>query len=173
MGGMDMKRVFSAGTCVSALRSLAFVVTLVALTLSLMSFGVTPANAQVSKGSISGNIADQQGAAVPDAAVKAVGKETNQEFNATSDNSGLFKLNLLPVGTYRLEITKNGFRKSVFDNVEVTVGADRGMGTIKLEIGEVTSTVEVSAVAPLLESTEAQITNSFSATNMQTFPTIL
>ena len=61
----------------------------------------------------------------------------------------------------------------MFDNVEVTVGADRGMGTIKLEIGEVSSTVEVSAVAPLLESTEAQITNSFSATEMQTFPTIL
>ena len=103
----------------------------------------------------------------------AVSKDTNQQFNATSDNSGLFKLSLLPVGAYRLEVTKNGFRKSVFDNVEVTVGADRGMGTIKLEIGEVSSTVEVSAVAPLLESTEAQITNSFSATEMQTFPTIL
>jgi hypothetical protein len=168
-----MKRVFSAGTSVSTVWSLANVLALVALTLSLMSLGVTPANAQVSKGSISGNIADPQSAAVPDAAVKAVGKETNQEFNATSDNSGLFKLSLLPVGTYRLEITKNGFRKSVFDNVQVEVGADRGMGTIKLEIGEVSSTVEVSAAPPLLESTEAQITNSFTATDIQNFPTIL
>src|SRR5271169_459100 len=170
---MDMKRVLSAGTSLSAIRSLAIALSFVVMSFALISLGVAPANAQVSKGSISGNIADQQGAAVPDADVKAVGKETNQEFNATSDNSGLFKLNLLPVGTYRLEITKNGFRKSAFDNVEVTVGADRGMGTIKLEIGEVTSTVEVSAVAPLLESTEAQITNSFTASDIQTFPTIL
>jgi hypothetical protein len=170
---MDMKSVFSAGTGMSALRSFGLVLALVALTLSLMSVGVTPATAQVSKGSISGNIADPQGAAVPNADVKAVGKENNQEFNATSDNSGLFKLSLLPVGTYRLEITKNGFRKSVFGNVEVEVGVDRGMGTIKLEIGEVTSTVEVSAAAPLLESTEAQVTNSFSESEIQTFPTIL
>jgi hypothetical protein len=168
-----MKRVFSAGTGLSAIRSLAIALSCVVLTLALMGLGAAPAKAQVSKGSISGNIADQQGAAVPDAAVVAVSKDTNQQFNASSDNSGLFKLSLLPVGSYRLEITKNGFRKSVFDNVEVTVGADRGMGTIKLEIGEVSSTVEVSAVAPLLESTEAQITNSFSATEMQTFPTIL
>src|SRR5271155_1612521 len=167
---MDMKRVLSSGTGVSAIRSLAIALSCVVLSLALMGLGAAPANAQVSKGSISGNIADQQGAAVPDAAVVAVSKDTNQQFNATSDNSGLFKLNLLPVGSYRLEITKNGFSKSVFDNVEVTVGADRGMGTIKLEIGEVTSTVEVSAVAPLLESTEAQITNSFSATDIQTFP---
>ncbi len=168
-----MKRVFSAGTGLSAIRPLAIALSCVVLSLSLLGLGAAPAKAQVSKGSISGNIADQQGAAVPDAAVEAVSKDTNQQFNATSDNSGLFKLSLLPVGAYRLEITKNGFRKSVFDNVEVTVGADRGMGTIKLEIGEVSSTVEVSAVAPLLESTEAQITNSFSATEMQTFPTIL
>ncbi len=168
-----MKRVFSAGTVMSAVRSFAFVLTLVALTLSLMSVGVATARAQVSKGSISGDIADPQGAAVPNADVKVIGKETNQEFNATSDNSGLFKLSLLPVGTYRLEISKNGFRKAVFDNVQVEVGVDRGMGTIKLEIGEVSSTVEVSAAPPLLESTEAQITNSFTSSEIQNFPTIL
>ena len=64
-----------------------------------MGLGAAPAKAQVSKGSISGNIADQQGAAVPDAAVVAVSKDTNQQFNASSDNSGLFKLSLLPVGS--------------------------------------------------------------------------
>lgn len=167
-GGMAMKRVLRSNTLgLFELWSAILVVVFFSL------LGVQPAKAQVSKGSISGNIADPQGAAVPDAAVKAVGKETNQEFNATSDNSGLFKLSLLPVGTYRLEISKTGFRKSVFDNVEVGVGSDRGMGTIKLEIGEVSSTVEVSAAAPLLESTEAQITNSFSESEIQTFPTIL
>src|SRR5277367_1343196 len=143
------------------------------LVVTLLTLLSAPMQAQVSKGSISGNVADAQGAAVADAAVQAISKDTNQGFNATSDNSGLFKLSLLPVGTYRLEITKNGFRKSVLDNVEVSVGADRGMGTIKLEIGEVSSTVEVSAAPPLIESTEAQITNSFTATDIQTFAGVL
>jgi hypothetical protein len=141
--------------------------------LILVSAGVPSSHAQVSKGSISGNVADPQGAAVPNAVVQAISKDTNQPFAGTTDNSGLFKLSLLPIGSYRLEISKDGFRKAVFDNVEVSVGSDHGMGTIKLEIGEITSTVEVSAAPPLLQSTEAQITNSFTSSDIQSFPQIL
>jgi hypothetical protein len=151
-------------------------VSLFIASLAVMMFTFVSApkmQAQVSKGSISGAVADAQGGAVPDAEVKAISKETNEGSTATTDSAGLFKLSLLQVGSYRLEITKNGFRKAVFDNVEVTVGADRGMGTIKLEIGEVSSTVEVSAAPPLMENTEAQVTNSFSAKEIETFPTIL
>jgi len=101
--------------------------------------------AQVSNGSISGNIADPQGSGVPQATVKATNKATNQELTTTSDSSGLFRLGVVPPGTYRIEISKQGFRKAVFDNVEVAVGADRGLGTVRLEIGEVTSMVEVNS----------------------------
>ncbi|MBZ5526261.1 MAG: hypothetical protein LAP21_28930, partial [Acidobacteriia bacterium] len=43
------------------------------------------------------------------------------------------------------------------------------VGTIKLTVGEVTNTVEVSAEAPLIETTNAQVTNTFSGTALQTF----
>jgi hypothetical protein len=142
---------------------------------SITVFGgfAEPTNAQVSNGSISGAVTDAQGAGVADAAVKVTHKETNQETQTTSDSSGLFRLNLLQPGEYRLEITKPGFNKVAFDSVIVSVGADRGLGAIKLEIGQVTSTVEVTSAAPLLESTEAQITNSFTSESLNTFPGIL
>jgi hypothetical protein len=142
---------------------------------SITVFGVfaESANAQVSNGSISGSVTDPQGAVVADAAVKVTHKETNQQTETTSDSAGLFRLNLLQPGEYRLEITKSGFNKVAIDSVTVSVGADRGMGTIKLEIGQVTSTVEVTSAAPLLESTEAQITNSFTSESLTTFPGIL
>jgi Carboxypeptidase regulatory-like domain len=142
---------------------------------SITVFGgfAEPTNAQVSNGSISGTVTDAQGAGVADAAVKVTHKETNQETQTTSDSSGLFRLNLLQPGEYRLEITKPGFNKVAFDSVVVSVGADRGLGAIKLEIGQVTSTVEVTSAAPLLESTEAQITNSFTSESLTTFPGIL
>jgi carboxypeptidase family protein len=135
-------------------------------------FGPRVATAQVSNGSISGSIADPQGNAVPDASITATSKATNQVLTTTSDNAGLFRLSLLPPGVYRVEVTKPGFRKAGFDNVQVAVGADRGLGEVRLEIGEVTATVEVSGALPLVESTEAQITNAFTADTIQDFPGI-
>jgi carboxypeptidase family protein len=138
-----------------------------------LAFVPTSVNAQVSNGSISGGIADPQGAAVLGAAVKAVSKDTNQEYTTTSDSAGLFRLNLLPPGVYRVEISKQGFRKMAFDNFNVSVGTDRGLGTVKMEIGEVTATIEVTSAPPLMESTEAQITNAFTAANISTFAGVL
>jgi len=132
-----------------------------------------PATAQVSSGSISGNVADQQGGAIPQATVSATNKATNRELTTTSDNAGLFRLGLVPPGTYRIEISKQGFEKIAFDNVEVAVGADRGLGTVQLQLGEVTSTVEVTSALPLVQNSEAQITNEFTSANIQTFPGVL
>src|SRR5271169_1222441 len=152
-----MKRVFSTGTGVSALRSVAIILTLVALTLSLMSFGVTPANAQVTKGSISGVLIDAQGGVVSGAEIKAVNTETGETANTTSDSSGLFRLNLLSIGKYNVEVTKQGFRKNTFTGVVVSSGSDTGMGSLRLEVGDITTTVEVKEFVPLVDTTQAQI----------------
>jgi len=162
-GANDMKRAVNGG-----------VVSLVVfLVFGLAILGVAPANAQVSKGSISGSVTDPQGASVGGASVKAVSKDTNQSYDTETDSSGLFRLSLLPPGTYRLEVAKQGFRKVVFDSIDVSVGADRGLAPVKLEIGGVSETIEVSAAQPLIQSTEAQVTNSFSTANISTFAGVL
>src|SRR5216684_5484402 len=146
---------------------------IVALTMTFAALFAAPASAQVSTGSVSGNLVDAQGAGVPSASVQLTNKDSNQVFTSQSDNAGLFHLAQLQPGTYRVEISKQGFKKVVFDTIEVAVGADRGLGAIKLEIGEVTATVEVSSAPPLVENTEAQVTNEFTSTNIQTFPGVL
>jgi len=162
-----MKRVLSA------LADLAIVLSLAVLGFSLVGLGAISASAQVSKGSISGSVTDPQGASVLGASIRVVSKDTNQVSTTESDSAGLFRISLLPPGTYRVEISKQGFRKTAFDDIEISVGADRGLGAVKLEIGEVSATVEVSSTAPLLESTEAQVTNSFSAENIANFAGVL
>src|SRR3989454_8111232 len=161
--GGDMNRFYRFGFASLAL----------ALAILLLPAAGNNAFAQVSSGSLSGTVLDPQGASVPGAVVKLVSKETNRESTATSDNTGLFRLSLLSPGVYRMEITKSGFRKTVVNNVEVTVGADNSLGGIKLEIGEVSSTIEVTAAPPLLEATQAQITNSITAEQIGTFPGVL
>src|ERR1700688_4390897 len=143
---------------------------MVVLVLSLVSQRI--AYAQVSKGSISGTVVDAQGASVPNASIKIVNKGTNETVTVTSDSAGLFRFALLSIGTYRLEISKSGFNKIVVDNIEVTLGADRGIGSIGLQVGDVSTTVEVSSGQPLMESTEAQVTNAFSTSDISNFPGI-
>jgi hypothetical protein len=130
------------------------------------------ASAQVVKGSISGTVVDPTGAAVAGAEAKASNVETGQVATTTTDNSGLFKLSLLSVGTYRVEVSKTGFRKTSLAGVGVTPGVDAGLGTVKLEIGSVAETVEVTAATPLVETTQSQITSSFDNKMLTNLPGI-
>jgi hypothetical protein len=133
----------------------------------------SPAFAQVVKGSISGTVQDTSGATVPDADVHATQMETSQVFSAKTDDSGLFRLSLLPVGTYRVEIRKEGFNLLHLNDVAVSAGQDRGLGILTLALGPTTATVEVTAAPPLVQSTQAQISTTFSSQKITGFPGVL
>jgi len=125
--------------------------------------------AQVVKGSISGTVTDPQGAVVSGATVKAINSATGATLATTSDSSGTFHFNLIPVGTYKVEMTAAGFKTTVQNNIVVAAGRDSGLGAIPLTVGEVTTAVEVTADAPLIETTQSQVTNTFAGTQLTTF----
>jgi hypothetical protein len=125
--------------------------------------------AQVIKGSISGTVADSQEAVVSGATVKAINNATGATLTTTSDSSGSFHFNLIPVGDYKVEVTAPGFRTAVQNNIVVAAGRDSSLGSIALTVGEVTTSVEVSAEAPLIETTQSQVTNTFAGTQLTTF----
>ena len=124
---------------------------------------------QVLKGSISGTVVDPQNAVVSGAKVKATESSTGTVFNTTSDNAGLFRLNLIPAGTYKLEVNAQGFQTTVSNGIQVTAGADSGLGNLQLKIGETETTLEVNTAAPLIETSQAQVTNTFSGVALSSF----
>jgi hypothetical protein len=128
-----------------------------------------PSVGQVLKGSISGTVTDPQGAVVSGAQVQAKNVETGVVATTTSDSSGLFRLNLLPVGTYNVSITSKGFKTTENKGVVVNAGGDAGLGSVHLSVGETSTTVEVTAAAPLIETTQAQISSTFSGSQLETF----
>jgi len=142
------------------------------LVVAFLGLGATPTSAQVTKGSISGVVRDPQGAMVPGASVKATNKETGEVGNAISDSDGLFRINLLSIGIYSVEITKAGFRKIAFAGITVNSGQDSGVGEIHLEVGDVTATVEVSETLPLVDTTQAQIATNFGKEALANMPSI-
>ena len=122
-----------------------------------------------SPGSISGSVLDPQGAVVSGAQVKARNTETGVVYNTTSDNAGLYRFNLLPVGTYTVDVVASGFKTSSQTNIVVTAGKDAGLAPTRMALGETSTTLEVTAAAPLIETTQSQVTNTFSGTTLSTF----
>ena len=130
---------------------------------SIASFG------QVLKGSISGTIVDPQGAVVQGAQVKATNTETGSVLTTTSDNSGSFRFNLIQVGNYKIEVEAQNFKSAVQNGILVAAGRDSGVGTIKLTVGDTSTTIDVTDTVPLIETTQAQVTNTFSGTALTNF----
>src|ERR1700745_2050885 len=98
---------------------------------ALIAISASSAIAQISKGSISGTVVDPSGAAVAGAEVRATSQQTAQIITTTTDSMGLFRLNLVPVGTYTVEIIpKAGFRKIAVSNVAVSSNVDNVLGAI-------------------------------------------
>src|SRR5713101_7255010 len=141
----------------------ALIVITLALAFSCASWG------QVLKGSISGAVVDPQGAVVSGAQVKAKNVETGAVLTTTTDSSGLFRFNLLPVGTYNVEITHPGFKTTENKGVTIGAGSDSGLGTVHLTVGETSTTIEVSGAAPLIEASTPQVSNVFAGITLSQF----
>ena len=124
---------------------------------------------QVLKGSISGTAADPNGAVIPGASVKATNTDTGTELKTTTNNEGVFRFNLIPSGNYKLEITAPGFQTVVQNGIVVVAGRDSSLNIVKLTVGEASTTVEVTAEAPLMETTQSQVTNTFTSSVLSTF----
>ncbi len=136
----------------------------------VLAVGAARLEAQVVKGSISGTVVDPTGAAIPGAQVEAKEAATGAVYRAVTDATGLFRLPLLGIGSYLVTVSKEGFRKLTLENVQVGSNQETNLGNITLEVGQVTTTVEVSAAPPLLHTTEAQVTNSLSSSTIEVLP---
>jgi hypothetical protein len=106
-------------------------------------------------GVISGTVQDQSGAVVAGAVVKAQNPATNYSKETTSAENGFYRLDQLPVGTYTISTEAAGFKKTVTNEVALSVNDSLTLD-VKLEIGQVSETVTVSE-APAAVNTETSV----------------
>jgi hypothetical protein len=114
-----------------------------------------PATAQQTLGGITGQVTDPQGAAVAGATVAAVGDQTGLKRTQRSNDAGVYDFVNLPIGTYTLTVTHEGFSTERFPGI--VVQADR-TGTVNaaLALGAVTTAVTVEA-SPLMNAVDTTI----------------
>jgi hypothetical protein len=102
--------------------------------------------AQTVVGRISGTVQDSNGAVVPNASVKVINSANNSERTVTSDENGFYNVTNLPVGFYTIEAEAKGYKKALVSGQSVTADA-RLTVDLKLEVGEVSETVEIVGAA--------------------------
>ena len=122
-------------------------ISLLFLTLALTVVGF----AQMSTGTITGTVTDPQGAAIANVQVSVIQTETNFESRATTNSEGIYRVQSLLIGPYRITFEAGGFKKQVQGNITLRVGDVLAVNAT-LQLGAVTESVEVSAQSSLLET---------------------
>jgi len=107
-------------------------------------------------GQLNGTVVDANGAAIVGANVKLVSKSTSQVREVATRDSGGFAFTLLPPGNYKIEVTANGFRTTVVEDVRLNITQTTTLA-VSLEPATVSGVVTVNADTPLAQQESSQI----------------
>jgi hypothetical protein len=118
-----------------------------------MQFAFAPyAHAQQTLGGITGSVTDKSGAMLPEAVVTIVGDQTKLTRTQNTNANGIYDFVNLPIGTYTLTFTHDGFETQKIPSI--TVQADRtATVNVSLAVGKVGTVVEVQA-DPLMNAVD-------------------
>ena len=127
-------------------RTLSFTV----LILCLFSFAAT-ALAQVDRATLNGTVTDGSGAVVQNVKIELDSPATGLHREAATNSRGTYQVPALPIGTYKITMSKEGFKPEVLQGVAFQVGKARTIDA-RLQVGARTEVVEVNAQEALNRS---------------------
>ena len=117
---------------------------------------VIPAQAQVERASIIGNVTDKTGAVLAGVVVTVTHQETNTAIKVTTRDTGAFTaVNLIP-GSYTISASLPGFALITYRNFVLQVSQQARLNFV-MELGALEQSVEVTAAAPLLQTENASV----------------
>ena len=118
--------------------------------------GATPAATQSQLGAIQGTIVDQSGGVLPGVTVTVTNIETGVARTTLSNETGVYRLQSLDPGRYRIAADLQGFRKATRSEVILSVGATLGVN-FTMQTGTLEETIEVTGSAPDIQTERAEI----------------
>ncbi len=134
----------------------------------LCTLSVTLAFGQTATTSLRGVIKDPTGALVPGATILLVNNANGASFSATANGSGLYAFPQIPPAKYTITATASGFGKQV-KTAELLVNQPATVD-FELKIESSTVTVDVSASAQTLNTTDATMGDSVDNAQIQAMP---
>jgi len=129
------------------------------------------ANAQQVFGSILGTVTDPTGSAVVNAKVTITDTTKGTSSEVTTNDSGQYTKGQLIPDVYKVTIEAPGFQKVVSNDLTVQVDQATQFNAA-MQVGNVEQTVEVTAAAPLLQTDRADVSQTFTAQQIEQLPSI-
>ncbi len=120
-------------------------------------------------GSITGEVTDQTGAVISGAHVVAHNLDTGVDTPTTTNSTGVYHIDFLPIGHYQVTVDANGFSTQTLPPFVLEVLQTANFN-VKLSVGSSATTVSVSAAAPILDTTDPTVASTFTANTIQNFP---
>jgi len=142
-----------------------FVITIFCL---VFSIGQTLAQSTVT-GGINGKVVDPQGAVIPNATVTVTNRGTNKSQTVNATDEGAFRVTNLQPGIYSVEVSSQGFGNYKSENVSVEVGRLTTI-TASMGVSGANAQVEVTAEAPVINTTSQDFANNIDQTTINELP---
>jgi len=130
-----------------------------------------PASAQVLYGSLTGNVTDASGAAVPNVKVEALNTATGISKQGQTDERGAYLFSDLQPGTYKVTVTAPAFSARVFEGAVVSLNSVLRLD-VNLTVSQVVESVMVSASSIALQTDRADINNQIRSSQITDLPLI-
>src|ERR1700688_3470797 len=125
--------------------------------------------AQTGTTSLRGVVTDKSGAAIAGAQVTLLSQEQGQERSTHTQSNGEYEFLLLPPGKYTLTAESDGFRKFTRRDIDLLISSPATID-VSLEVGTSTESIEVSAQAVTLNTTDSSLGIAFNENQVKELP---
>jgi hypothetical protein len=126
-------------------------------------------SAQEVTAAVVGTVTDPSGAPIKGAKVTATDTQRGTVYQGETNDAGAYNINRIPVGTYGLKITAEGFQTSVYPAFTLVLNQIARID-MQMKVGAVTESVEVTGVAPILKTETTQVDTVIDANTNERLP---
>src|SRR5258706_2690883 len=142
---------------------------------ALLSLSLTApalAQSQAANGAIEGTVSDSSGAVLPGVTVTVTNLDTGTARSTVTNEKGLYRAPLLPLGKYRVVAELQGFKKFEQTNIQLSVGQTATVNAT-LSVGAVSETITVSGSdVPALDVARIDIGHTMSDLEVHNLPLV-
>ncbi|WP_260703536.1 TonB-dependent receptor [Edaphobacter flagellatus] len=120
-------------------------------------------------GTIRGQVTDASGAAIPNASITVTNAELGFARTIVSEGNGYFVLVNLPLGTYSVSVSKDGFSTARFDQIILTAGKEAVLDP-SLKVGNASEQIDVSATITNIDPTTLSVQRTLDSREIENLP---
>src|SRR4051812_24472806 len=141
-----------------------------ALAIALCTIASSAA-AQLVTGSVAGKVADTSGAVIPGATITLISETRGTKLpEAITSTSGDFVVPNVTADRYTVQVTMDGFKTLQKTGISVSAGDRQGLGTLTIELGGLSETVQVKSEASTIQSQSGERSFTIPTSTVENLP---